>query len=171
MLAPVLIDFTCGVAQLDRGMANVNCRNIRDILYDKNGNLYTFNYISTGANKAGKIIEIPKISILPFSLMHVSEITLEIESCPDEDLKLNYEELTKEGDDVSDEVTDLRALTASLDFNTDVELVTTENGTTSLKYTIYKDGITMTRFMEKWLANVQQDIIIEPLEEIIVENK
>ena len=37
--------------------------------------------------------------------------------------------------------------------------------------TIYKDGITMTRFMEKWLANVQQDIIIEPLEEIIVENK
>jgi hypothetical protein len=171
MLAPVLIDFTCGVAQLDRGMANVNCRNIRDILYDKNGNLYTYSCISTGTTNANRIIEIPKISILPFSLMYVSEITLEIESCPDEDLKTNYEELTKEGDEVLDEVSDLRALTASLGFNTDVQLETTENGTTSLKYTIYKDGITMTRFMEKWLANVQQDIIIESLEEIIVENK
>lgn len=171
MLTPVLIDFTCGVAQLDRGMANVNCRNIRDILFDRNGNLDTCNFISTNATNVRKVLEIPKISILPFSLMYVSEITLEIESCPGEDLKVNYEELNKEGEDVSDEVSDLRALTASLGFNTDVELVTNEDGTTSFKYTIYKDGITMTRFMEKWLANVQQDIIIEPLEEIIVENK
>ena len=168
ILPELLSNIVSTVAEMDRTAARINCQILSALLFDENGTQRMENYEMTGADGNKYNVAIPSISMVPLSLLYIPEISFEIVG--KEFLRVYGEILrNEETKNLPEAGQRLRTLTATLGYNTDIE-ITGKGNQTHLKFSIYKDSTTMTRFMESWLENPSQEVEIAEVDTLISTN-
>lgn len=169
LLCELLIGLVDTVAELDRNTAQISCEIIKSQMYNDDGSTKSTTIKLGDSNEEICEVQLPTIALFPPNLLYVNEISFELTGS--DALRIVGESLrTSETKDLSEAGQRLRKQMANYGFNSDIKI--SRKGTkTSLTFTIIKDSTTMTRFMEDWLNDPTNQIVIKNIDKIEQLNK